>query len=311
MSKFEGLIYSYDLNKKLVKKIFGNIKVEFRSKLVENGVRFEHGHFQDLFNTVPYSKKGQKPKRPFGYFCARAATTSNYGIAPKTSIVTQILSDYYDVPFSPELVGLAKYPKVMKEILQNVLCQAWKCQNFNKDLLHKVIVGGDENYKGKNVTVSHLLNAYKYYIKDFMKEYSEKEISWMVAASFNNYDEFLNRWKEDLVVLGHTHFPLLQVHNQKSFIQKFETKFEKVESKFFSFFSRFSKKKKQKRVQKQAPKRSIVYVNSGSWLNNQPNYVDITFKKKNGKWVPKEVQLKWYRGGCINKGNLMERHEFQ
>jgi len=207
--------------------------------------------------------------------------------------MTNIISNLYEIPGNNLLSIVLKNNMIMRELLEKIFCSAWKCGGKKQFPPHLIIKNGDPWYKqGKNVKLLNAVNTYVNLVDDLSKTRTNDEIVNLYEASMGNYDYFLNRMKEKLVILGHTHNPLLQIHERKDpFI-------DRVEDSIVNFFTH---------SKKTALGGNIVYVNSGGWIHKNPNFVEIVFSKTSVL----SVHLKIYNGGTIHDSHLMGQHYFK
>jgi len=107
-----------------------------------------------------------------------------------------------------------------------------------------------------------------------LKKYKKREVVAMIKAAFGNYLYWVQHVEEKVLILGHTHHPMLyQVKKAKGL------------------------------------KGITTYVNSGSWVTlNSPTWVDIHFRKSTtGNLIPQTVQLRQYDSGSVETSIVIKQ----
>lgn len=252
----------------------GDVRIAFGDKVkfmpgtyIYKNVRFEHGHQYDLYNTPD-----PDGLRAFGYYVSRAATSS--GISSGGSSLAGIIKWIFNTN-GINWLGIsamslrATYASILKQIFDAV----WEGETDDGYDMHKrdVIVGGDPYYGGKNCTIEQMVSLYDTTIDRFLYKYNDDEdyVSGLFAGSMNDFSYFLPKFKEDIVVFGHTHEALMQTVSRED---------------------------------EEPPMPDLLYVNDGGWVDHiDPTYADIQICGG----APSSAVLKVYGGGMIRAADII------
>lgn len=233
-----------------LEKAMGTTEFLYVDRLVENGIRYEHGHFKDLFNIEPPHKPKDPTKRPVGYYISRAATTSGYGTKAKVTTEIKIMRSLDRKVFGPMFVTVLSHANAFIGVLKKALSSALQIKElgvFEKS----IIKGGDEDRKFKDVKVGQVVKDYRFFIRDMVKTHGKKNVTEMIKSCFGNYKYWIERTKESYLIYGHTHKPGIDRYQRH----------------------------------KSVGSGKVTYVNAGGWVGGLHTFLDIKFDENKKPWV--------------------------
>jgi hypothetical protein len=233
----------------------GGQPYKYVDRIVEAGIRYEHGHEVDLFNIDPPKLAGEKKTmRPLGYFVARSAETSNLKRSREAGRTIQLCRDMDPTFFAPALVNILSVDEVFRVVIETLLREALTANP--QDSFGKILKGGDLYRSGKDITLGKAVKHYDDLITRFRRKKSIADVTGMISAGCGDNEYWAKRTKEKVLIYGHTHDRMLERYN------RYQGKGSKV-----------------------------IYANVGTWVRkNECTFVDIIFIND----IPKTILLREY-----------------
>lgn len=201
--------HDHEMDAETVKTLMGE-KVEFvRGSLVyviksDDGqtyrIRFAHGHDWDIFNTYSLTHP-QDPLggRPIGYYVTRAVATTDAHETETEVVLMHIVS---------ELLSLLTC-HLSSSFIMEVLAQPCVQEKFSRSMIERALgrrISEDEYVRLEDNKGIKMANVFKYpFFKRAIDKFGASRTFSMLKGALGNFEDFLSRCEEDVVVLGHTH----------------------------------------------------------------------------------------------------------
>jgi UDP-2,3-diacylglucosamine pyrophosphatase LpxH len=196
--------HDYEMTLGDLKVAMGGEKFQYVDRIVEGGIRYEHGHEVDIFNIDPPKLGNEKTTmRPLGYYVARSAETSELKRNREAGRSIQLCREMDPTFFAPALVTVLSVNEVFQVVIETLLREALTANP--QTWYNKVIKGGDIYRNGKDVTLGDAIKNYYNLIERFRKERSMEYISGMISAGCGENSYWAQQTKEKVLVYGHTH----------------------------------------------------------------------------------------------------------
>jgi len=195
--------HDMELEQSDLDKVF-NGSVVLREKYFENGVLYEHGNQNDLFNM--YYKNNTQ--RPIGYYLVRTAVTYDFKKPNDYNVVRNLLR-LMNLPVSARVIGYFKSTSIMKDALVIAFGNIVP-DNVFENHQYMNITKGDWYRLGKNVTLNGVVVNYSDMFQYFGTIYTDDQLYSLYLGSTGNYYDYIANLPGDVqnYVFGHTHQPL-------------------------------------------------------------------------------------------------------
>jgi len=176
-----------------------------------NNLRIEHGHLYDLYNAPDPAGI-----RPFGYYVSRAVSTSKRAgsIDSVGVFVCQLILSQSTVVSAVRYNALPLLQKVVDNALGGSLVSS-SYTMFNRYKYASVKQGCFYSAQTEDdVLLGLAVYKYRSLYDRWIKQHDIEYVQNMVKGGCNEFDYFIARMQQDLVIFGHTHKALVKKVNR-------------------------------------------------------------------------------------------------
>eukprot|EP00767_Chilomastix_cuspidata_P003745 gnl/Chilomastix_cuspidata/3869.p1 GENE.gnl/Chilomastix_cuspidata/3869~~gnl/Chilomastix_cuspidata/3869.p1 ORF type:complete len:1088 (+),score=431.03 gnl/Chilomastix_cuspidata/3869:1309-4572(+) len=255
----------------------GLIQFCAEDELVFNGVRMTHGHEVDLFN-----KKDEKLERPLGYFVSRIVAHQRSVEDQPPELLIKAATKAGNRLISMILRPISS-PAISSKFTGLILAAPSKGP-WEKLCTERVTLPNSD----KTITLDEVRSQYSDLMSRSRKKYGSHMFGAMVRASITgSYGYWVRRSQFLVEIRGHTHIPALDTFLRRGRPILGEDERELIKEigrnvralRRAKYISR-AEVRRSKRFLKQAlPRRrlqsSVIYGNSGCWVNGESTFIDI------------------------------------